>query len=162
MFSLFGFFFAVILTVGHVAFGQMFVKQALENSTNAGVSQISVDESNGAENTLSVQADAMNVANRTWALNQSVNPYVASASATFSTTSNSVTGNASAPIDESGINNFINSYGGQKANFGGNLTETVTSTLPTPPTSSLSSIPGSSLSTNTLPQLGSSLPSTTP
>ena len=104
------------------------------------------------------QADAVNTAEKTWAIEQSVNPFVTKASATFSTDGTSVTANATVPIDESPVNHFLNNLGGnQKANFGGSIQETVHSTLPSPPTSTLPTL-GSSLPANTLPTLGSSLP----
>lgn len=160
-FYLFVFAFIIMETLGNIFFGQIWTNAALENSTQAGVAQL-----NSGSNTtgdingtlLQNEADAQNTAEKTWKINQSLNPSVAKSSATFSATANSVTGNATVPIDESPVNHFLNNVGSsnQKANFGGSLTETVQSTLPSPPTSTL----GSSLPTNTLPSLGSSLPST--
>ncbi len=160
-FYLFVFVFVIMEMLGNVFLGQMWTNAALENSTQAGVAQL-----NSGSNTtgdikgaiLQNQADAVNTAEKTWAIEQSVNPFVAKASATFSTDGTSVTGNATVPIDESPVNHFLNNLGGnQKANFGGSIQETVHSTLPSPPTSTLPTL-GSSLPANTLPTLGSSLP----
>ncbi len=160
-FYFFVFAFVVWEALGNIFLGQIWTNAALENSTRAGVAQLNLsgnttDDATGT--TLQNQADAVNTAEKTWEINQSLNPYVAKSSATFSTDGTSVTGNATVPINEGPINNFINSIGGnQKANFGGSIQETVHSTLPSPPTSTLPTL-GSSLPANTLPTLGSSLP----
>ena len=153
---LFGLFLVIIFTLGHLLLGQMWTQQALENSTQAGEVQLNTSlgiNSPGVE--MQNQADAINAANKTWQLNQSLNPYVSQASASFSTDGSTVTGTASMPVNQSLANNFLDSLG-QKDNFGGTLVETVKSSLPPAPTTSLPSPPSSSLPTDTLPKLGTS------
>ena len=147
----FGFFLVVLLTIGQLLYGQMWVKQSLQNSTSAGVTQINMNSGqNGSM--LANQSDALNIANKTWAINQTINPSIVSSSATFSVSSNSVTGNATMPVQPTFVNNFINSISGHNsANFGGSLQETVTSSLPSAPSLSLPSPPAP-----TLPTLGAS------
>lgn len=145
----FGFFLVVLLTVGPLLYGQMWTNVALHNATSAAVTQVS--NANGSnEYTLANQSDALNTANKTWAVNQAINPSVASSTATFSVTSNNVTGNATMPVQPALVNNFINSISDPNtSNYSGSLQETVTSSLPSAPSSSLPPPP-----TSTLPTLG--------
>ncbi len=138
---LFALMIIVQITMGGIAFDQMWTRQALNNATSAAATQVSSDGSalGGSQVTTS---DAQTIANEVWnAQNQVWTPSGQPIQATFTTSANnpdtppgqydSITGTAMVQLQENGINNFINTLSKQNnANFGGTLTDTVSSSLP--------------------------------
>ncbi len=145
---LFALFLIIQFTVGNLAFDQMWTNQALENSTSAGMTQVAGDHSNHPFLPSSAQVlnvvDAENVANTVWNMqNQTWTPTGQPITATFTPSAvnpttppgqfDTLTGTAQVTFQEDAINHFIDHFDKQSnANFGGTITDSVSSTLPAP------------------------------
>lgn len=145
---LFTFFVIVQLTAASFAFDNMWTNQALQNATSAAMTQVAGNNGNNpyvpsGSQVLNV-SDAENVANSVWNLqNQTWTPTGQPIVATFTPNAvnpttppgqyDTMTGVAQVSYQENGINNFVDHFNNPaNANFGGSITDTVSSTLPEP------------------------------
>ena len=132
-----------MFTAGSIAFDQTWTKQALNNATSVSITQVTSDGTMAGRGALN-STDALDVANKVWnAQNQTWTPTGQPITATFTPSAvnpttppgqfDTLTGTAQVAFQEDAINHFIDHFDKQSnANFGGTITDTVSSTLPAP------------------------------